>query len=491
MKKTKILLVGALLLGVPSVALSLSTQQENATVVRAATTDSTTINISSGTKINDGWKVNDTTKLDNASGYFKLYGGAYIENTDYITIDCKKEVILTIGTGTFGNKNAEKQKIKFDILNRNGDLMGTTRIISPTSKNGTYTSTYVFNEEYITNNIQEVKFRISSSDSSTSSITARYYSMSLSYYKEELSLINKIKNIETKAKLKFDYTKTAEKNTLISSTFDFANRGLSDQEVVSSFNDSNFDVLFDKSDGKNEPTYYNKGNGIRAYANNTISISSKNVINNVKLVLDKDGNSNSITINKGEIKTNTTIEKSIVNINSNELIIKVNGTTGHIRIQKLIINEESDKDIVSYTNFSNLQLQYQYSFDVSSYIDEIQEIGMFVTDDKNFDFDSEGTYDDELTFESQVDKKYTGLRFINSSMKDTYTIGINLGNEIEGALLTTFRVGTYVKTDNKYYFSTKTSEYNLKTMLEKYNTMELEGEGNAVIASFLAYVKTL
>lgn len=36
MKKTKILLVGALLLGVPSVALSLSTQQENATVVRAA-----------------------------------------------------------------------------------------------------------------------------------------------------------------------------------------------------------------------------------------------------------------------------------------------------------------------------------------------------------------------------------------------------------------------------------------------------------------------
>ena len=36
MKKTKILLVGALLLGVPSVALSLSTQQENATMVRAA-----------------------------------------------------------------------------------------------------------------------------------------------------------------------------------------------------------------------------------------------------------------------------------------------------------------------------------------------------------------------------------------------------------------------------------------------------------------------
>ena len=41
MKKTKILLVGALLLGVPSVALSLSTQQENATVVRAEETTTT------------------------------------------------------------------------------------------------------------------------------------------------------------------------------------------------------------------------------------------------------------------------------------------------------------------------------------------------------------------------------------------------------------------------------------------------------------------
>ena len=72
MKKTKILLVGALLFGVPSVALSLSTQQENPTVVRAAEKSPTSISISSGTTINDGWKVSDTTKLDNSSGFFKL-----------------------------------------------------------------------------------------------------------------------------------------------------------------------------------------------------------------------------------------------------------------------------------------------------------------------------------------------------------------------------------------------------------------------------------
>ena len=56
MKKTKILLVGALLFGVPSVALSLSTQQENPTVVRAAE-KVLTIDISSFTEISNNYKT--------------------------------------------------------------------------------------------------------------------------------------------------------------------------------------------------------------------------------------------------------------------------------------------------------------------------------------------------------------------------------------------------------------------------------------------------
>ena len=63
MKKTKILLVGALLLGVPSVALSLSTQQENPTVVKAATTSS--VNLASG-KFSNGiinWYTIDNSVL--------------------------------------------------------------------------------------------------------------------------------------------------------------------------------------------------------------------------------------------------------------------------------------------------------------------------------------------------------------------------------------------------------------------------------------------
>ena len=59
MKKTKILLVGALLFGVPSVALSLSTQQENPTVVRAATKD---IGITFKTAETDSTSVSNSIK---------------------------------------------------------------------------------------------------------------------------------------------------------------------------------------------------------------------------------------------------------------------------------------------------------------------------------------------------------------------------------------------------------------------------------------------
>lgn len=64
MKKTKILLVGALLLGVPSVALSLSTQQENATVVKAATTTICELIFPDDNKANN--KVQDYTSTWNA-----------------------------------------------------------------------------------------------------------------------------------------------------------------------------------------------------------------------------------------------------------------------------------------------------------------------------------------------------------------------------------------------------------------------------------------
>lgn len=354
------------------------------------------------------------------------------------------------------------------------------------------------------------KSTVSLSDKNATSITfycmgkdkkSRLYVnyLSATYSVEEKTLIDEIQNVETQTKLKFDYTKAIETEikNITPTTFDFSSMNLTNAEVVKSFDRNDFNVLFSKANGSYDPKYYTTGKGVRTYPKNTISISGKYKINTIKLVLhsttDLEGD---IKSDNGKITASTEIEKEITNINSNNLVITVNGTKGALRIQKIIINENGSKEEVEtahYSNFSNLQLQYRYSFDVSSYIDEVQEIGMFVTDDANFEFNTDGIYDDELTFESQVSKDdgCTGLRFINSSKKETYTIGINLGNEIEGALLTTFRVGTYVKTNNKYYFSPKISKYNLETLLKEYNKMELEGEGNAVIASFLAYATSL
>ena len=68
MKKTKILLVGALLLGVPSVALSLSTQQENPTVVRAETHTATMTSFTSVTSNNIGGDKNVSYSCEKGGG---------------------------------------------------------------------------------------------------------------------------------------------------------------------------------------------------------------------------------------------------------------------------------------------------------------------------------------------------------------------------------------------------------------------------------------
>ena len=494
MKKTKILLVGALLLGVPSVALSLSTQQENPTVVRAETHTATMTSFTSVTSNNIGGDKNVSYSCEKGGG------------TSAPAINNGVIRLYQIGTG-------ESEGGLITIKSVDGCVLTSVTIGSSMATSIAYTINSETTKSTTTTLAENGKSTVNLSDKSATSITfycmgedknTRLYVnyLSATYDVEEKTLISEIQNVETQTKLKFDYTKTVETEIkdIASTTFDFSSMNLTNGEEANSFDNDGFSVLFDKGNNQsqsNGPKYYDKGNAIRVYASNTIKISGTSAIKSIKLELTQKNTTNKITTNYGTVTDDLDLTRYINNINSNELTITVGGgTTGHLRVQKIIINEnytQEEVEIVNYSNFSNLQLQYQYSFDVSSYNDEVQEIGMFVTDDANFEFNTDGIYDDELTFESQVSKDdgCTGLRFINFSKKETYTIGINLGNEIEGAILTTFRVGTYVKTNNKYYFSTKTSEYNLETVLEKYNTMELEGEGNAVIASFLAYVKTL
>ena len=72
--------------------------------------------------------------------------------------------------------------------------------------------------------------------------------LSTTYDVEEKTLISEIQNVETQTKLKFDYTKTVETEIkdISSTTFDFSNMNLANQQSVSSFDKNNFNVLFAK-----------------------------------------------------------------------------------------------------------------------------------------------------------------------------------------------------------------------------------------------------
>ena len=104
MKKTKILLVGALLLGVPSVALSLSTQQENATVVRAETHTATMTSFTSIKSNNIGGDTNvsyscakggGTAAPTSKDGEIRLYQNSNGKGGGTITIKSVDGCVLT------------------------------------------------------------------------------------------------------------------------------------------------------------------------------------------------------------------------------------------------------------------------------------------------------------------------------------------------------------------------------------------------------------
>ena len=361
-------------------------------------------------------------------------------------------------------------------------------------ENGTYTwSISISNEKAaiestkssygkILYNVGSPRFLNYASDPNVSMVLPEIYKKD-----SEKTLSEKFVDVKTNTNLKFNYTKS--NSNLVTESIDFTKQKYENEKEITSYDGTNYKISFNKGDNSIAPKYYTSGSSIRVYAKNTITINSINdsKLNNVKLLLATGGKGNSITMSSGKlVNIDDSLTKQIIDINSTTLTLTIDGTTGHIRIQQIIINEQE----VTYSNFNNLQIQYQYSFDVSSYT-EVQEVGIFVTDDEKFNFYTDGTYDEETPFEIGLTTGTKGHKFVNSNKKETYTVGVNLGNDIEGAILTTFRAGTYIKIDNKYYFSNYTSKYNLKTMLEEYSKLTLEGEGNAIVDSFLSYVNNL
>ena len=110
MKKTKILLVGALLFGVPSVALSLSTQHENPTVVRAEET-TTTYSYTFTEKV---FSSNGQETLNNINWTLSGDGGFWDYNStkgQHLGSSSKPYKSLILSTNDLNGKNIVSVKI--------------------------------------------------------------------------------------------------------------------------------------------------------------------------------------------------------------------------------------------------------------------------------------------------------------------------------------------------------------------------------------------
>ena len=123
MKKTKILLVGALLLGVPSVALSLSTQQENATVVGAV--EKTMQFGTNGIKIDS---KNVTATFDNKNWSFStnINTESFTQNPEYSQIGSSKKPAKSF---TIKSDNYDSNLILTNFYIKFGGFGGTTGTI--------------------------------------------------------------------------------------------------------------------------------------------------------------------------------------------------------------------------------------------------------------------------------------------------------------------------------------------------------------------------
>ena len=159
---------------------------------------------------------------------------------------------------------------------------------------------------------------------------------------------------------------------------------------------------------------------------------------------------------------------------------------------KFNYNETTENNVTTYSDFSNVQIQYQYTFDTTKYTNA-QEIGIYVTDDEKFDFDTTGIYDDnEFTFDKMKDENANSHKFINSNKKETYTVGINLGELNVDSILTKFMACAYVKIDGKYYFAGKSSQYDMLDLLDAYSNKEdLDETSKNIVSAFKTYLQTL
>lgn len=112
----------------------------------------------------------------------------------------------------------------------------------------------------------------------------------------------------------------------------FSDNGYANQEVVESYNGTDFNITFDKGTNSNVPKYFTTGSAIRCYGGNSFTISSTTkTIVKIELSFASGEGSNAITTNV-DTYNNGTWEGSATSIT-----FTIGGTSGHRRITSVAV----------------------------------------------------------------------------------------------------------------------------------------------------------
>ena len=122
-------------------------------------------------------------------------------------------------------------------------------------------------------------------------------------------------------------------------TIDFSTKGYENAQEIASVEQDGITLTFDKGTNKNGPKYYTTGTAIRCYGSNTItaSVSGKNITKIVFTFASGEG-TNAITAEPGTFETDTWTG------NSSNVVFTIGGTSGHRRIQKMVLNVAASGD---------------------------------------------------------------------------------------------------------------------------------------------------
>lgn len=281
---------------------------------------------------------------------------------------------------------------------------------------------------------------------------------------------------QTFANIAFGYTSTTTSTATISEWTASSNSTLGPNKN----HDLGNGVTLSYTDGAGNAT------DTRVYKNQTLTISADEDITKIEMTCTAQNTSKGgpgcAKVNVGDWSYSGNVGTWI----GSSKTINIKASSEQLRISALRITMGEDN--TTYSNFENAKLQFHYDFSEleqsqKNKIKKATEMGLFVTDDKNF-FKT-GSADSLTVGEGKIGKKYEKV----AEKEYELTVGIAVP---EAKYKTNLYAAAYLKMPNgKYYFNTK-KYYSVYGILKDYTKKQsLSITEKAVCQAFADYIDTL